>query len=217
MARRTPGLLALVRSIGQDTNHDVLDAALISFLDFGIRRTSMGEIAKRAGMSPATLYRRFAQKSDIVQMVGLREVRRFVDSVEAHVDHSAPADDQLVELFVAFADGLRSNQLIRRLLDTEPEIVLPFLTTQGGPVLALGTEYITEFIERLQDAGQLPHYDARPVAEALARVALTMPLIPETSIPIGDSDAARQFARDHLVVIARAAPPAKRTPRKSSA
>ena len=216
MTRRAPGLLALVRSIADDSNTDVLDAALQSFLDFGIRRTSMGEIAKRAHISPATLYRRFAQKSEIVQMVGLREVRRFVDSVEARIDHSTPADEQLVELFVAFADGLRSNQLMRRLLDTEPEIVLPFLTTQGGPVLALGTEYVAEFIERLQDAGQLPRYEARPVAEMLARIALTMPLLPQTSIPIGDSEAARQFAREHLVAITRAVRPQRSKSRRGA-
>lgn len=211
MAKRAAGLLALVRSIGDDANRDVLDAAMRSFLDFGIRRTSMGEIARRSGISPATLYRRFAQKSDIVQMVGLREVRRFIDDVESRIDHSAPADDQLVELFVSFANGLRSNQLIRRLLDTEPEIVLPFLTTAGGPVLALGTDYLAEFIERLQGEGQLPRYDARPVAEAMARVALTLPLIPQTSIPIGDSAAARRFARDHLVLIAHSAPTKRRS------
>ncbi|MFD4428704.1 TetR/AcrR family transcriptional regulator, partial [Nocardia sp. NPDC058497] len=36
----------------------LLDSALSAFLDFGIKRTSMGEIARRAGISPATLYRR---------------------------------------------------------------------------------------------------------------------------------------------------------------
>jgi AcrR family transcriptional regulator len=37
----------------------LLESALSAFLDFGIKRTSMGEIARRAGISPATLYRRF--------------------------------------------------------------------------------------------------------------------------------------------------------------
>lgn len=206
MTSPAPGLLALVRAAGTDEHGDVLDAALQSFLDFGIRRTSMGEIARRAGISPATLYRRFAQKSDVVQATGLREVRRFLADVDRRIDPSAPGDEQLVELSVAFSDGLRGNALIRRLIDTEPEVVLPFLTTAGGPVLALGTEYLAEFLTRLQDEGQLPVYDVQPVAETLARVALTLPLLPQTSIPMGAGDAARQFARDHLVPLCRPAP-----------
>ena len=59
----------------------VLDAALSAFLDFGIRRTTMSEIARRARISPATLYRRYAQKSDVVMGVGLREAKDFVDSL----------------------------------------------------------------------------------------------------------------------------------------
>ena len=40
-------------------------------MEFGIRRTSMGEIARRSGLSPATLYRRFAGKDELVWAVGL--------------------------------------------------------------------------------------------------------------------------------------------------
>lgn len=55
-------LLPLVRGSGpEDRNQSkVLDAALVAFLDFGIKRTSMVEVARRGGLSLATLYRRFA-------------------------------------------------------------------------------------------------------------------------------------------------------------
>ena len=205
-----PSLLSLVRASEHDDRVDVrakvLDAALRAFLDFGIRRSSMTEVAKRAGISPATLYRRFAQKSELVQAVGLREVRRFLADVDTRLDSGASADDQLVELFVAFAEGLRRNRLLRRLLDTEPDVVLPYLTTQGAPVLALGTEYLAELLARLQDAGELPRYDPTPVAEVMARLALTFPLLPQTSIPLADRTAAREFARAHLLPLCRPVP-----------
>lgn len=196
-------LLALVRAgpSGDADRVDVLDGALEAFMDYGIRRTSMGEIARRSGVSPATLYRRFAQKADVVQAVGLREVHRLLADVDRRVDRRLAADDQIVELYVAFLGGLRRNELLARLLVTEPETVLPLLTVKGAPVLELGRAYLVEVIGRLQDGGGLARYDPEPVAEIMARVALSMVLTPETAIPVADDEEARRFARRHITAV----------------
>jgi len=197
-----PSLLALVRAADEE-HVEVLDAALSAFLEFGIRKSSMNEIARRAGISPATLYRRFAQKSDIVLAVGIREVRRFVASVDRAIDPTDSAEDQIVDQFVAFSSGLRRNKLLIRLLESEPETVLPALTVNGAPILMLGRDYVADFIRRLQAAGTIAQFDAEPVAEMIARVALSMALTPQTSIPLRDEAAARQFAREHITVVFR--------------
>lgn len=199
-------LLALVRSTGPEDRNQVrvLDAALLAFLDFGIKRTSMVEVARRGGLSLATLYRRFASKADLIQAVALWQARQFIDQVDAasqrQVDRDASAEDQIVELFVVFLDGLRGNKLLERLLKTEPEIVLPYLTVKGAPVIELGRDYLAEFITRLQAEGKLPDYDPAPLAEMVARTALSMALTPQTVIPLDDDAAMRRFARDHVVV-----------------
>ncbi|WP_280265888.1 TetR/AcrR family transcriptional regulator [Nocardia wallacei] len=198
-------LLPLVRGAGAEdrSQSQVLDAALLAFLDFGIKRTSMVEVARRGGLSLATLYRRFAGKSDLIQAVGLRQARQFIDQVDAavqrQIDRDASAEDQIVELFVAFLDGLRGNRLLDRLLKTEPEIVLPYLTVQGAPVIELGRDYLAEFIARLQAEGKLPQYDPQPLAEMIARTSLSMALTPQTVIPLDDEAALRRFAREHVV------------------
>ncbi|MFF0453239.1 TetR/AcrR family transcriptional regulator [Nocardia africana] len=198
-------LLPLVRGAGpEDRNQTtVLDAALLAFLDFGIKRTSMVEVARRGRLSLATLYRRFAGKSDLIQAVGLWQARQFVEQVDAavqrQIERDAGAEDQIVELFVAFLDGLRGNKLLDRLLTTEPEVVLPYLTVQGAPVIELGRDYVAEFITRLQTEGKLPQYDPLPLAELVARNALSLALTPQTLIPVDDEPACRRFARDHVV------------------
>ncbi|WP_067839955.1 TetR/AcrR family transcriptional regulator [Nocardia lijiangensis] len=205
MARLTK-LLPLVRNSGPEDRNQarVLDAALLAFLDFGIKRTSMVEVARRCGLSLATLYRRFASKSDLIQAVALRQTREFIDEVDGvlqrQVDRDAGAEEQIVELFVAFVNGLRGNQLVHRLLATEPELVLPFLTVKGAPIIELGRDYLAEFITRLQGEGKLPAYDPAPLAEMIARTAVSLALTPQTVIPFGDDAAMREFARDHVVV-----------------
>jgi AcrR family transcriptional regulator len=201
MAGKVRRLLPMVRDDGEDDPEraSVLDAAFDAFLDFGVKRTSMGEIAKRVKLSPATLYRRFAAKSDLVQALGLREVRRFLADVDRRIDTSASADEQITELYVAMTTGLHRHRLLRRLLDTEPDIMLPKLTTEGFPVIELGRDYLVEFIHRLQREGKLPDYNPEPFAEILARAALTLALTPHTSVPLKDDDAARQFVRTHIL------------------
>ncbi|MGV9612933.1 TetR/AcrR family transcriptional regulator [Nocardia xishanensis] len=199
-------LLPLVRNSGPEDRNQarVLDAALVAFLDFGIKRTSMVEVARRCGLSLATLYRRFASKSDLIEAVALRQTREFIDEVDSvlqrQVDRDAGAEEQIVALFVAFVNGLRGNQLVHRLLATEPELVLPFLTVKGAPIIELGRDYVAEFITRLQGEGKLPAYDPAPLAEMIARTAVSLALTPQTVIPFGDDAALREFARDHVVV-----------------
>ena len=66
-------------------------------------------------------------------------------------------------------------------------------------MIELGRDYVAEFITRLQSEGKLPHYDPLPLAEMVARTALSMALTPQTLIPIEDEAAGRAFARDHVV------------------
>ncbi|RNL62982.1 TetR/AcrR family transcriptional regulator [Nocardioides marmoriginsengisoli] len=180
---------------------DVLDAALEAFLDFGVRRTSMGEIARRAGISPATLYRRYAQKSDVVMGVGLREAQRILAHLEDVIDTSAPPLEQLTALHVEVAHQLRSNELLRRVLATEPETVLPKLTVDADPILEIGRGYLAGFLTRLQQEGHLPPYDVAPVADWLARLAQSDVLTPARE-PLTPEQTA-VFVRDHLAPFIR--------------
>ncbi|NMN95725.1 TetR/AcrR family transcriptional regulator [Antrihabitans stalactiti] len=201
----------LQQMLGGDPSDDegdpaILDGALAAFLDFGIKRTSMNEVAKRSGVSPATLYRRYSSKNAVVQAVGLREAVRFVEAVDARIDRSAPVEEQVTEGFVAFATTLANNRLLRRLLTTEPDVVLPFLTTNAGPLLAVGRAYLAADLRVMQQSGGLPEYDADYVAEILARLALSLALTPDGLIPIDDDAAARDFARAHIGALVRVAP-----------
>lgn len=184
-----------------DDRNPVLDAALSAFLDFGVRRTNMGDIARRAGISPATLYRRYAQKSDVVMAVGMREAERVLTYLEDCIDTTSPPLEQLTRLHIEVAGQVRSNELLRRVLATEPESVLPKLTIGAGPILEIGRAYLAAFLSRLQSEGHLPAYDVVPAADWMARMALSEVLTPsETSLT--DAEVA-DFVRNHLAPFIR--------------
>ncbi|MFG1792071.1 TetR/AcrR family transcriptional regulator [Nocardia sp. NPDC049149] len=177
----------------------LLESALSAFLDFGIKRTSMGEIARRAGISPATLYRRFESKNELVEAVSVREAQRFVAIIDKQVQAVSGTEDQLVEIFVAFITTIANNELLRRLLRTEPDLILPRLTTDAGPIVAVGRSYLAEKLRELR-ATELTHdFDADLVAEIMSRLALSLALTPDGLIPVSDRDSAREFARRTLL------------------
>jgi len=197
----------------------ILDGALAAFIDVGVRRTSMGDVARRSRISPATLYRKFAGKSGLVEAVTLREARRFVADMADTLDDvrrsGGDAEEQLVELAMAVIDHLLRNKLLRRLLQTEPELVLPVLTTGGAPVLALGRDYLAGVLRQFQADGVMPDFDPVPMAEVLARLSLSFALTPETALPLDDHEATRAIFRAHIVpalgLRARPNPPTRRS------
>ncbi|MCE7006181.1 TetR/AcrR family transcriptional regulator [Kibdelosporangium philippinense] len=182
-----------------ESTRRILDAALDAYEEFGLRRTTMDDVARRAGIGRATLYRRFPQKDDLVAAVGLREVRRFIEAADVEISKAANADERMVEGFVAVVSGLREHKLLNRVLSSEPEAVLPGLTLHGGPVIALARAYLKEKIEEDQRAGHIRDFDAEPLAEMLARLIHSMVLTPEGSIPTRDERQMRAFARTYLV------------------
>lgn len=194
-----PTILQRILEKPRAEGEQLLESALSAFLDFGIKRTSMGEIARRAGISPATLYRRFESKNELVEAVGVREAQRFVAEIDQRVQQvsrdGSTVEDQLVEIFVAFITLLANNKLVQRLLRTEPDVILPRLTTQAGPVLAVGRTYLAEKLRALQVSGTVPPFDADLVAEVLARLGHSLVLTPDGLIPLADEQAARDFAR----------------------
>lgn len=176
--------------------HDAaLDGALAAFLDFGLRRTSVNEISKRSGISPATLYRWFGNKDGIVAAVVLREIQRFLADLETQIDPTAPPADQLAEVTVLVARQLRHQPLLQRLIETEPEDLLPRLTTHGWPIIEAGAQYLCGRIQRLIDDGTLETFDPRPLAEILARVTHSLMLTPTTSLRLDDDDSIRAEAK----------------------
>ncbi|RDI50097.1 TetR/AcrR family transcriptional regulator [Nocardia mexicana] len=194
-----PPILARILEKPRADGEQLLESALSAFLDFGIKRTSMGEIARRAGISPATLYRRFESKNDLIEAVGVREAQLFVAEIEQRVAGIADSEDQLAEVFVAFITLLARNELLQRLLRTEPDLILPRLTTEAGPILEVGRAYLADKLRGLQKANDGLDFDADLVAEIMARLAQSLALTPEGMIPLGDENAAREFARRTLM------------------
>ncbi|MEO3824809.1 helix-turn-helix domain-containing protein [Actinomadura sp. B10D3] len=178
----------------------ILDAALAEFESYGLRRVSVEDVAKRAGVARTTIYRRFAGKDQLLQAVILRECRRFLLAIAEATDDLPTPEDAVVEGFVAGLRSARAHPLLARVLESEPEAFLPQLSMNGGAVMLAARDILADRLRRARpgDAG-----DHDTVAEVLLRVAVSLLLVPGGGLALDDEDAIRRFARDHLTRMLR--------------
>ncbi|MFJ3036749.1 MULTISPECIES: TetR/AcrR family transcriptional regulator [Streptomyces] len=186
------------------TARRILDAALEQFTVFGLRRSSMDDVAKRAGVSRVTVYRRFGTKDTLVEQTLLRENSRFFQRLDQAVAALPTMEERVVEGFVVALRHTRAHPLFGGLLRLEPEVVLPYLTVHGGSSLAATVDYLTGHLRRAQLAEGRPGDDPRPVAELMVRVAVSFLLNPAGCIEMDDEDQARAFARRYLAPLLNA-------------
>jgi AcrR family transcriptional regulator len=175
----------------------IADAALRQFELFGVSRSTMDQIARRAKVARVTLYRRFPGKDTLVDAVMLRELRRFLRDLDAAVEPFEDADDRFVEGFVFVLDAIRGHRLLQRVLESEPETILPQLTTQGAPFVGVARAYLAARLVGDLDGTRRPE-DLELVADVLVRLILSYLLTPQTLVDLDDPDAARAFARRYL-------------------
>src|SRR5207302_11151547 len=124
-------------AVRDDADEGILDAALAELLEYGLRRTSVSNIARRPDVNRVTVYRRFGSKTGLIQAVILRESRRFLASLEDEIDPADTLEDQLVEGLALGIRRARLQPLMTHLLASEPEVMLPLMTGDCAPVVAL--------------------------------------------------------------------------------
>lgn len=155
------------------TRDRLLDAAVEAAAIHGLAKLSMGDVAKRAGLSRQTLYKHFASKDVLIEQAVLRESATLVAQILA-AEAAAPADDPVASLEAAILATLRltrEHPLLDRLVRTEPEALLPLLIGDVGPV-AGAVRGIVEQIVR-QRLPELTDVETRRAADVLARLLIS--------------------------------------------
>jgi AcrR family transcriptional regulator len=181
----------------------ILDATLAQFLAVGLRRTTIEDVARRAGVGRVTIYRRVGQKHQLVQAVILREVNRVISAVAATIAPFEQLEERVIEAFVVGLRALREHPLLQRLLQTEPEDLLPYLTVDAAASLAIGRRFVAEQIRALVPSGHAPAVDPELIAELLTRLSQSLVLTPTGGIPLEDETRLRGFAQACLTPILR--------------
>ena len=213
LAKPDPAVVAQVDNPNEITTR-ILRAALEQAELVGIRRTTMEDVARRSGVGRATLYRRFPTKAALNDAIVLSEVRRFLDGSAQARSRGATFEDRMVYSTVFTVTFLREHALLKKLLQTEPETILPSLTVDAGPIIDFATDQSVALMrsELYGNTTTTPAQERhlRTVAELQTRLTLSFIVTRHTSINLATIDDARAYVRTYLLpMITGASRPAR--------
>jgi AcrR family transcriptional regulator len=181
----------------------ILRAALEQAELVGLRRTTMEDVARRGGVGRATLYRRFPTKAALNDALVLAEVRRYLQGSAQARSQATTFEDRMAYSTMFSVTFMREHTLLRNLLRTEPETILPSLTIDAGAIIDYAAEHTIALLrsELYETTTITPAQERhlRTVAELHTRLTLSFIVTPHTSIKLATIDDTRAYVRNYLM------------------
>jgi AcrR family transcriptional regulator len=172
---------------------------------YGDRRFSIDDVATRAGVARATVFRRFGSKELLLREVNLVAMTDAIEQLQQLTARARSPSESVVELFVGIVTIARNNARVQRLARLEPDRMLAAATTGDPSPLDLGRRYVAAQASRWQLAG----LDPDAFADILTHLALSYVLAPSDLINPQNPASLRRIARRLLVPIVQYRPPTR--------
>lgn len=182
---------------GADAGAAILDAALVEFERHGIHRVALEDVARRAGVSRTTIYRRFANRDELVAAVIERENVAFFADVAAELKNAGPQSNYYVEAFTSSILRFRRHRVLNQLITDEPALMLAQAKRHYGTAIermseALRVIFPPGFADRIGEQAVVE------LADTILRYALMALLLPSVQ-PLDTADDIRAFAAAHFL------------------
>ncbi|MBB2989472.1 AcrR family transcriptional regulator [Mycolicibacterium iranicum] len=178
-------------------SQQILDAAVVEFERHGFRRVALEDVARRAGVSRTTIYRRFANKDELVGAVIERENVALFADIAIELKSSALQSNYYVEAFTLSILKFRRHRVLHQMITEEPGLVLELagryhLAAIQRMAEALRVIFPLGFAERIGAAA------IDELADCILRYAAMVLLLPSAQ-PLETADDIRAFARQHFL------------------
>jgi AcrR family transcriptional regulator len=176
------------------TSGRILDAAFEAVATFGLSRLTVDDVARLAGVSRQTVYRYHDSRDALIVALVAREEEILLEGVRA-AHREAPNLREAIRRSVLYClRAAREHPLLDRLLDSEPEVLLPYLTTRAGGLIERARGVLEELVAERTDVRR----DLAPRSADLAvRAIVSYTLTPSDEPP-------EQVSREIALILATA-------------
>ena len=149
----------------------VLAAARACVLSVGLRRTTLADVARRAGVSRMTVYRQWGDLSAIVSELLTTELVGLLEGARDDVQHLPTARERLVGAGVLVVERLAAHPLWCKVLDLDPELLLPLVVDRFGASQRAAIALVAAFVEEGIADGSIRPADPQLTATCLLLTA----------------------------------------------
>lgn len=171
-------------AVVQPVEDRILDAAASCVLAYGVDRVTLAEIARRAGVSRPTVYRRHPDTRSILAALLTARIVSALDAVPA----GGVGRPQLVARIVAVADLLRAEPVIMAVLHQAPDLAMVYLSERLGTSQQILLDAVADEIAAAQRDGSVRDGDVRQLAAMCLLITQSTILSADVVAPILGSD-----------------------------
>lgn len=154
-----------------DPDAGVLDAARASILAVGFRRSTLTDIAKRAGVSRMTIYRRWDDMQAVLADLLVREWDTALRAALADTATLDPTPAAIATGVVRTVRLLREDELFSRVVEVDPELLLPYLLQRRGRNQDRVVDVVASAVQRGQGLGLVREGNPVTVARSVVLAA----------------------------------------------
>ena len=141
-------------------------------MDVGLRRTTLADVARRAGVSRMTVYRQWGDLQNVVSELLTRELLGLIDAAEDEVAGLPTARERLVEAGVLVVERLSAHPLWCKVLEVDPELLLPLVVDRFGSTQRAAVDLVALQVEQgRRDGSVRDDVDPRLAATCLLLTA----------------------------------------------
>lgn len=157
-----------------DTRARILDAAFRTVATYGLSRFTVDDVARAADLSRQSVYRYFDSKDALIVALVFREEETFIEGVRLAHAEAATLEEAMERAMLYCLRLAREHPLLDRLLESEPEVLLPYLTIRAGGLIDRGRAVIEELAAARSDVRiELVHRAADLATRAVISYTLT--------------------------------------------
>ena len=183
--------------MGDDARDRILAATVVCLGRYGIAKTTVDDAAREAKVARATVYRHFPDGREQVIAESITwAVARFFGDLAAAVDHAPDFPTMLEQALMHAHQAVAEHVVLQKVLETEPERLLPQLTQSAPQVQAVLRDYLAD---KLRSEPLLPGVDPVEAGDWLARMGLSF-ILAEGRWDLTDPASVRRLVREELLV-----------------
>lgn len=187
------------------TDDRIIDATLDALAVSGLAKLAVEDVARRAGVTRMTVYRRFRDRQQLIEATMARESARLLAAVAAADDPRAEPVERIVRIVTTSLGTARRHPLVAHWLATDPGELLRAVLADDAAVLRAGAAYVAATIRGASRGARRSRKGdglaAERTGDLLVRLYAALVLMPPPSVDLDDPRQVESLARELIAPI----------------
>jgi len=164
----------------ESTRAKILQAALDCFMQLGIAKTSLYDVARAAEVSRGTVYRYFSERQALIDAAIELRAQKYYSDAAAKMDVRDTLGAQIGAFGEAVARNVADFQR-HRLLEGDSMLMRLSASDRDGALRRM-SHFLAPYIEAARERGEVrADADVTEASEWIARVLMSLPPMPKSS------------------------------------